>query len=193
MRFAFYLLITVCLLVVDCEQFYQKIIHKVDPEAKCLDGSPAAMYLHIGNPRKIMFYMEGGASCAGDSYSESLEHCYQRSKGYLGSSLNWPDTMIGEGILSRDPTKSFLADWTKIMMIYCDGAYHQGYTKDPFKYKDRQLYFRGSLNTRSHFKYIDQRFDLSQAEKVMLTGSSAGGIATYIWADYLKSLLSEQT
>ena len=24
---------------------YQKVVHNVDPEARCLDGSPAALYL----------------------------------------------------------------------------------------------------------------------------------------------------
>jgi hypothetical protein len=26
--------------------YYQKIIHNTDPEAKCLDGTPGALYLH---------------------------------------------------------------------------------------------------------------------------------------------------
>lgn len=28
------------------EVVYKKIINNIDPEAKCLDGSPAALYLH---------------------------------------------------------------------------------------------------------------------------------------------------
>ena len=101
--------------------------------------------------------------------------------------------MTGEGLLSRDAQKNFLADWTKVVMIYCDGAYHQGQAKEPYKYKGAQLYFRGGVNTRSHFSYIHQRFNLSNAEKVILTGSSAGGIATYLWTDYLASLLGSKT
>jgi hypothetical protein len=73
--------------------------------------------------------------------------------------------------------------------LYCDGAFHQGYTKSPLKYKDSQLYFRGSLITKSHLKYLDTQYDFKKAERVVLTGSSAGGMATYMWADYIGSLL----
>jgi hypothetical protein len=34
---------------------------------------------------------------------------------------------------------------------------------------------------------------LSLATKIILSGGSAGGIATYIWADYLKSLLPDSS
>jgi hypothetical protein len=107
-----------------------------------------------------------------------------------GSSTFWPENKtLAEGILSNDPTKNIFADWTKIIILYCDGSFHQGMTKDPYSYKDTKLYFRGAVNTRSHFQYIHNRFNLSNAERVVLSGTSAGGIATYIWADYLKGFI----
>ena len=77
--------------------------------------------------------------------------------------------------------------------MYCDGAFHQGNSKDPIRYKDTQLYFRGAVNTRAHIKYLDSRFKLASAKKVVLTGSSAGGMATYIWADYVQTLVGKDT
>lgn len=77
--------------------------------------------------------------------------------------------------------------------MYCDGAFHQGNAKSPLKYKDSSLYFRGGAISRSHFKFIDSKYPFIQAERVVLTGSSAGGMATYIWADYLKALLGANT
>jgi len=74
--------------------------------------------------------------------------------------------------------------------MYCDGAFHQGNNKNAIQYKDRKLYFRGALNTRSHLKYIDQKYNLNGADKIVFTGSSAGGIATYLWVDYVRSLVS---
>jgi len=29
--------------------FYQKVTHDIDPEAKCLDGSSPALYVHSGS------------------------------------------------------------------------------------------------------------------------------------------------
>ena len=63
------LLVIIPLIVSNAEELYRKVVHETDPEAKCLDGSPAAIYLHEGDPRKIMFYMQGGASCGRNSYS----------------------------------------------------------------------------------------------------------------------------
>jgi len=73
--------------------------------------------------------------------------------------------------------------------MYCDGAFHQGNNKYPVQYKDRQLYFRGSVNTRSHFKYADLKYNLSNADRIIVSGSSAGGMATIIWLSYVKSLV----
>lgn len=75
-------------------------------------------------------------------------------------------------------------------MIYCDGSFHQGNNKNAVKYKDANLYFRGAVNTRSHFKWADNKYNLSAAEKIVLTGSSAGGIGVYLWHQYLKDMVS---
>jgi len=75
-------------------------------------------------------------------------------------------------------------------MIYCDGAFHQGNNLNPISYKDAKLYFRGAVNTRSHFKWADSQYNLSAASKVVLTGSSAGGIGVYLWHQYLKDLVT---
>ncbi len=34
---------------VSSQGFYRKVIHNTDPEAKCLDGSPGALYIHEGS------------------------------------------------------------------------------------------------------------------------------------------------
>lgn len=171
------------------QAIYNKVIHNIDPEARCLDGSLPAIYLHEADPKNILFYMIGGASCGEDSLSATLESCYQRSKTMYGSSIYWPDTRVGQGIQSTDPAKNIFANWTKVVMLYCDGAFHQGNTKEPYSYKDTKLYFRGAVNTRSHFQYIHNKYNLSNAERVVLSGSSAGGIATFIWAEYLQKFI----
>ena len=60
------------LVLTNCDNMFKKIAHNVDPDAKCLDGSPAAILLSEGDPRNILLYFMGGASCEGDSYSKTL-------------------------------------------------------------------------------------------------------------------------
>ena len=173
--------------------FYRKVVHETDPEAKCLDGSSPMIYLHEGGDTEhILFYFLGGGSCADKDLNSTLENCYQRSKGEFGTSTYWPTFFpsINFGMLEVDPANKF-ANWTKIVVMYCDGAFHQGNNKSPIKYKDTQLYFRGAVNTRSHFKWADNKYGLGKAKKIVLSGSSAGGMATFLWIEYLKSLVPD--
>lgn len=42
---------------------YHKTVHVTDANARCLDGSPAFIYLSEGDPQNILLYLVGGASC----------------------------------------------------------------------------------------------------------------------------------
>lgn len=100
--------------------------------------------------------------------------------------------MIGPGgYLSTDPQVNKFANWTKIVIMYCDGAQHQGHVADAVSYKDTKLYFRGAANTRSHFKWLINTYQINKAEKLLFTGASAGGIATFTWTNYMKDLMDE--
>lgn len=109
----------------------------------------------------------------------------------MGSSKFWPEQLQGEGYLSTNPAESDFANWTKIVLGYCDGSFHQGYRKDPISYRGDKLYFRGSLITKSHFTWIANKYpSFKNANQVIVTGSSAGGVATYIWANYVRTLVA---
>jgi len=48
------------------KNYYTKIQHNTDPEAKCTDGSSPILYLHEGGDTKnILFFFMGGGSNAG--------------------------------------------------------------------------------------------------------------------------------
>lgn len=57
------------------------VLHKhQDPAARCLNGSPAALYFHKGKQfDKFVIYFEGGGLCRGDGLAETIEYCYQES------------------------------------------------------------------------------------------------------------------
>lgn len=188
-----YILALACLLAAaHTAETYRKIIHETEADARCLDGSAPIIYVHEGSDKsRFVIFFIGGGLCSGLTVSDSIEDCYQRSKTNLGSSsIGWPDTISPGGILSTDPNKSKFAGWTKIVFGYCDGSMHQGYRKNPISYKGVDLYFRGAAVTRSNFKWVQTRYNLRGAEQVILTGSSAGGVATFLWTNYLRTLVS---
>jgi len=47
------------------------------------------------------------------------------------------------------------------------------------------LFFRGSNNTLAHFEYLDKNFNLFASSEIVITGTSAGGLASYIWSNYV--------
>ena len=192
MMFKTYLLIFFLFVAILAEeQPFKKIIHNTDPKAKCVDGSSPAIYLHQGNePNNFIIFFVGGGACFGGNTDQVIESCYQRSKTDLGSSKNLKDEQFyNGGYLSTDPSRNKFASWTKVVIQYCDGAFHQGANEESIKYKDTELYFRGAYNTRSHFQYLVDNYNFKNAEKVVLTGSSAGGIASFLWNNYVRSLL----
>ena len=84
------------------------------------------------------------------------------------------------------------AEWTKIVLLYCDGTLFQGYNKNPYPYKGKDLFFRGSKIMRAHLKWIDKQYNFAKAKKIVMAGISAGGIATYLWIDYLADMVNNR-
>ena len=90
-------------------------------------------------------------------------------------------------MLTTDPEVSAFAEWTKIVVGYCDGSLHQGYRINPISYKNTSLYFRGASNTRAVFSWLIKNKNYANAEKVIISGGSAGAIASYLWGNYAAS------
>lgn len=67
--------------------------HPPSGSARCLDGSPAALYIQLGtnlNKNKFLIMMSGGGVCSGITLTDTLEDCYQRSLTDYGSSKGYP-------------------------------------------------------------------------------------------------------
>jgi len=59
------LTLIVCIHSATAPLFYHKVIHNTDPEARCLDGSPAMIYVHEGGlSDHIMLFFLGGGICS---------------------------------------------------------------------------------------------------------------------------------
>lgn len=186
------ILLLVCVALAGAQgAFYKKVVVD-DKDARCLDGTPGVYYISQGkNATKFMIFFEGGGWCGDNNPNKDLpmitEACYQRSLGDLGSSKNYPDGYtITDGILSLDPRNSF-NDFTKVYFKYCDGSGHQGTRSSPIAYKGVNLYFRGSNLTISKLDHLEKNYGLfSKSTEILVTGISAGGLAAFTWADYIR-------
>lgn len=142
-----------------------------------------------------MISFEGGGWCGSASgLNPSLDNCLARSKNDLGSSNAYPATLTQSyGILSDNINNEY-RDWTIFHLKYCDGTGHQGYRKSPILYKNTNLYFRGHNVTIAQLNSIDKASGLfSTATDVIITGQSAGGLATFLWTNYIVDRLPKTT
>lgn len=187
-----YCLFAFVLVVCLSDSLFQRQLLK-SPTAVCLDGSPGAYYISEGtgeNRNKVLIYFQGGGWCGSDDLSTTLESCYQRSLSDLGSSKNYTPTLnfTTGGVLSGDAVLNpEFYSWTRVFFSYCDGSGHQGYKNASVSYKSTSLYFRGENITLERFKSLNTSHRLfTDVQDIVITGGSAGGLAAFHWADYVK-------
>eukprot|EP01051_Picozoa_sp_SAG22_P001103 SAG22_NODE_39_length_26283_cov_18.486653_2_plen_404_part_00 len=149
--------------------------------AVCLDGSPGAYYHVPGTgdgKNKWYVHHQGGGWC------ESMDDCLSRSKGGLGSSKEYPaEANVDGGYFSNDPKQNpLMATWNKVMMRYCDGASFSGNNETTVDYKGTTLHWRG-MRIREAIVADLMTKGLKDATDLMVSGCSAGGLATYLHTD----------
>ena len=100
------------------------------------------------------------------------------------------------GLMNNDPSKNELTyDWNKVMVEYCDGMSYASFnttvTYVSFNGTDNlPLYFRGRANVDAMIDDLKSNHGLGDATDVIISGNSAGGLATFWAADRLSKQLS---
>jgi len=160
--------------------------------AVCLDGSDAGFYFAPAsdpkNANDWQIYFQGGGWC----YDKM--DCWGRSNTGLGSSKEWKSTSAMDGIMSDncDSNPDF-CNFNRVHLVYCDGNSFSGDRDEPVVVtgldgKQKKLYFRGKRILDAVLSKL-LTMGLDKAENVLLTGCSAGGLATFLHTDYVHNFL----
>jgi hypothetical protein len=177
-------------------------LHMLDPStsrARCLDGSAYGYYFRRATDpsaaNKYVIEMQGGGWCydPGDCYGRTLPGY---AGGAFGSSKNWTSTMGG-----------YFADnqgWNRVFLRYCSGASFTGsrvpsldasgwpipgHPPGVVVPSGTQLWFRGAFNVDDTVAALRANHDLNVVDELVVTGSSAGGLATILNVDRIASLV----
>ena len=163
--------------------------------AVCLDGSAPGYYFRRGtgaNSNKFLVILQGGGWCRGTS-GKALAACAARARTRLGSSKSWPSTIKGANIYSSDcKLNPAFCSWSVAYLYYCDGTSFSGDHTEPMPVGDAagsKVYFRGRRILEAHIAHLLGPRGMAAATSVVLSGHSAGGLAVYLHADYVRSLL----
>lgn len=179
------------LIVLRIESFFVDITYVQNAVAKggvCLDGSPPAYHMDSGSGAGInnwLIQMEGGGWC------NNATTCLERKNTRLGSSRQMVKQLAFSGIFSNKPKfNPDFYNWNRIKIRYCDGSSFTGDVEavDP----GTKLYYRGARVFLAVMEDLMEK-GMKNAENAILSGCSAGGLASILHCDSFKNLLPTGT
>ncbi|KAL6138723.1 hypothetical protein ACLB2K_064002 [Fragaria x ananassa] len=153
--------------------------------ALCLDGSAPGYHFRKGfgsGAENWLLHIEGGGWC------NTMKSCSLRKWTPLGSSKYMDHRVPFSGILSSHSSENpDFFNWNKVKIRYCDGASFAGHPANEPK-NGSKLFFRGQLIWEALMDEFSS-IGLSKAKQALLSGCSAGGLATLIHCDDFRGLL----
>ena len=141
-------------------------------DCRCADGSEFRLYTRATDPEKVMLYFQGGGACF------SAETCTFEDGTYLPQVEFDPDE-APEGILDPGNPANPFADWSIVFVPYCTGDVHIG--GNVHDYGDGlTVNHVGFVNATAGLDLLVDEFP--DATEVFVTGSSAGGVPSPLFA-----------
>lgn len=154
--------------------------------AVCLDGTPPGYHIHRGfgsGANSWLIQLEGGGWC------NSIRSCVYRKTTRRGSSTHMEKQIPFTGILSNKPEENpDFFNWNRIKVRYCDGASFAGEGED----KVAQLQFKGQRIWRAAMEDLMSK-GMRSADRALLSGCSAGGLASILHCDEFRELFPSST
>ena len=154
------------------------------PEATCAFGAPYCVHIRLNDPRRLVFWLEGGGaswdreSAKWPGTAETRE-VYNHVGLFSVTADNAPSvtsitTGAWSGLLSSTEENP-LADWSMIIVPYATGDFHTGTADLHFTAADgsqRVLHHHGYLNLQKVLKLTREVFP--EVEQLLICGESAG-------------------
>ncbi|CAL4976546.1 unnamed protein product [Urochloa decumbens] len=158
----------------------------VDAGAVCMDGTPPAYHFDPGSGagnNSWIVNLEGGGWC------NNVRACQFRKTSRRGSSDLMEKEIPFGGIMSSSPTDNpDFYNWNRVKIRYCDGASFAGEGFD----KENGFYFRGQRIWDATIRHL-LSIGMASADKVLLTGCSAGGLAVILHCDEFQAYFQPTT
>jgi hypothetical protein len=145
-------------------------LHETGADCMCADGSPYTFSTRSGDPSKVVVYFQGGGACYNEAACDFETGSYKPTTGPDDHPSN-----DGAGIWDVSNPANPFTDWTVVFMPYCTGDIFRGDAEAV--YSDAlTIQHRGGVNARHAVDYVSA--ELPTAERILVTGSSAGGVPT---------------
>ncbi|RDX64491.1 Pectin acetylesterase 3 [Mucuna pruriens] len=154
--------------------------------AVCLDGTLPGYHFHPGfgsGANSWLIQLEGGGWC------NTIKSCVFRKTTRRGSSKYMEKQLPFTGLLSNKAEENpDFFNWNRVKVRYCDGASFSGDSQN----EAAQLQFRGQKIWLAAMEELLSK-GMQKANQALLSGCSAGGLASILHCDEFKSLLPTST
>ncbi|WVZ05340.1 hypothetical protein V8G54_018686 [Vigna mungo] len=169
--------------------------------AVCLDGTLPGYHLHRGygsganswliNLEAVTVYSDVEVKIVwqGGGWCNNIRTCVYRKKTRRGSSDFMEKEIYFTGILSNKAEENpDFFNWNRVKLRYCDGASFAGDSEDEIA----ELQFRGQRIWTAAMEDLMSK-GMRFADQALLSGCSAGGLATIIHCDEFRGLFPMTT
>jgi len=188
----------------DGEKFGEWTYYEV-AGAVCRDGSPAGYYIRPGSSKNLMIFLNGGGVCYDDFFcginppnvNSSLpgETLLAASLDIIsGALLPVRQQPTDNGIFKKD-AQNPVGDWSMVYVPYCTGDVYGGTKANASVPKAALLepqQFVGYRNIGLFLEHFGKPYK-GAADKVLLTGSSAGGFGTLLNFDRTQDFFGDDS
>lgn len=158
-----------------------RVMLEDEPQARCMDGSPAGYFIRVADPRRWLIFLQGGGLCF------SRLDCQSRLASDLGSSSYWPILFSWKrGIWSSNRSAMF-AGWSQVFAPYCSGDLWLGTGQQ----HSPGLKMNGHLILEALINRLLNTTSIVAADHVVFAGTSAGGIGVFHHVDWVATKLAE--
>ena len=151
-------------------------------DCQCADGSEFSFWVRPADPTKVVLYFQGGGACF------SAESCAFTGGTYKPTTGLQDDPTGGAGILDFADPRNPLADYSFVFVPYCTGDVHIGDATTAYS-PELTVQHKGAVNAAAALDYLATTFP--DAEQVVVTGESAGGVPTPLYAGEVSDLLPD--
>lgn len=151
----------------------------------CGRGEPFSFFVYQGSGEKVVIDFIGGGACwdentcskEGATFIDSVDMVREQNRAGL------------KGIYDHENENNPIDDWTHVVIPYCTGDIHWGESDHVYHKENGEsftIYHRGAINVKAVMSWVEE--NLTEPEKLLMTGCSAGSYGSAYWTPHFKRL-----
>ncbi len=157
------------------------------PEARCMGNDATGMHFSLGDPTKLAILMEGGGACY-NSTTCTLSLAIHPIGATATDSAVLTE-VYGSNLFNRDDPNNPIRDYSYVFFPYCSGDVFAGASSAGSGFEGRTQ--QGYYNVQAYLRRLIASFPA--ADKVLLTGVSAGGFGAALNFDQVQEAFGQKT